>query len=154
MLIMVLGRKLALACVFALLERGMKDIIIVGRTPDHLQSILDFFSSPDVSGISWPERNKPTHKPSLLINATPLGLPGTAPFQFDFEKVKPGAVVYDLVYGRRETAFVKAAIKAGLKTIDGLGMLIFQAIPAFEAWFGKRPAHSREVYDMLATKAE
>jgi len=150
---MVLGTGgAARACIFALLERGA-NVIIAGRSPDHLQGILDFFSSPRLSGIPWAEIKAFTEGASLLVNATSLGMQGNEPLGFDFEKTADETIVYDLVYRGEETTFLKSANLAGLKTINGLGMLIFQAIPSFEAWFGKRPAYSREIYDMLAAKA-
>jgi shikimate dehydrogenase len=86
---------------------------------------------------------------SLLVNATSLGLLGKGTPKLDFNALANDTIVYDLVYTPPETEFLKTARKAGLKTIDGLGMLIRQAIPAFEAWFGVRPDYDDELYGML-----
>ena len=80
---------------------------------------------------------------ALLVNATPENP------KVDFSLLPKEAVVYDLVYTPRETGFLEAAKNANLKTVDGLGMLIRQAIPAFEVWFGVRPEFDAGIYEML-----
>ena len=88
----------------------------------------------------------------LVHQTTPLGLPGFGPVKFDLKVLKENALVYDLVYGREKTDFLKAAQARGLKTVDGLGMLVFQAIPAFEVWFGKRPVMEKNLLNLLRNK--
>jgi len=151
--IMVLGTGgAARACIFALLERGAREIIVAGRTENHLNRMINFFSSPTLRGIPWNGINTSTGGISLLVNATSLDLLGKGALWFDFNTLVQDTIVYDLVYTPPETEFLKAARKAGLKTIDGLGMLIHQAIPAFEAWFGIRPDYDDEIYGMLAQR--
>ncbi len=148
--IMVLGTGgAARACIFALLERGAGEIIVAGRTESYLNRLINFFSSPTLRGIPWNGINTSMGGISLLVNATSLGLLGKGALWFDFNTLAQNTIVYDLVYTPPETEFLKAARKAGLKTIDGLGMLIRQAIPAFEAWFGVRPDYDDEIYGML-----
>ena len=84
-----------------------------------------------------------------MVNATSSDLLEAGALQFDFNTLAQDSIVYDLAYNPPETKFLKAARKAGLGTIDGLGMLIYQAIPAFEAWFGIRPDYDNKIYDML-----
>ena len=148
--IMILGTGgAARACIFALLDKGVREIIVAGRTESHLKGLINFFSNPILRDISWEGINTSGKGVSLLVNATSVGLLGKEALQFDFSTLAQDAIVYDLVYNPPETEFLKAARKAGLKTIDGLGMLIYQAIPAFEAWFGVRPDYDNKIYDML-----
>lgn len=147
---MILGTGgAARACIFALLDKGVREIIVAGRNEGHLKGLINFFSNPILRDISWEGINTSGKGVSLLVNATTVGLLGKEALQFDFSTLAQDTIVYDLVYNPPETEFLKAARKAGLKTIDGLGMLIYQAIPAFEAWFGVRPDYDNKIYDML-----
>jgi shikimate dehydrogenase len=76
----------------------------------------------------------------LLVNATTLGMAGQPPLEIDLAPMQEGAVVYDIVYVPLETPLLAAARARGLRTVDGLGMLLHQAVPAFERWFGLRPS--------------
>ncbi|MCH8171997.1 MAG: shikimate dehydrogenase [Proteobacteria bacterium] len=147
---MVLGTGgAARACIFALLDKGAGKIIVAGRTESHLRGLMNFFSNSILRDISWSGINTSGKGVSLLVNATSSDLSGAGALQFDFSTLAQDSIVYDLVYNPPETEFLKAARKTGLKTIDGLGMLIYQAIPAFEAWFGVRPDYDNKIYDML-----
>ena len=75
----------------------------------------------------------------LLINTTSLGMSGQAPLEIDVAPLPAGAVVTDIVYAPLETGLLAAARSRGLVTVDGLGMLLHQAVPGFERWFGRRP---------------
>lgn len=110
---------------------------------------MNFFSNSILRDISWSGINTSGKGVSLLVNATSSDLSGAGALQFDLSTLAQDSIVYDLAYNSPETEFLKAARKAGLKTIDGLGMLIYQAIPAFEAWFGVRPDYDNKIYDML-----
>jgi shikimate dehydrogenase len=99
-----------------------------------------------LTGPDWSEA--PRHI-RALINATSGGMRGAAPLVFSLEALPPDAVVCDLVYNPVETELLKAARRRGHPTIDGLGMLIHQAVPAFEAFFGTRPAISEGLRQSL-----
>ena len=86
----------------------------------------------------------------LIINTTSLGMNGKGQIDFDFDAVAPEAVVSDIVYVPLETGFLRTARAAGLRTVDGLGMLLHQAVPGFEKWFGVRPAVTEELYQIVA----
>ena len=75
----------------------------------------------------------------LVVNASPLGMTGQPPLQFDFSHAPPGALAYDIVTSPLDTPFLQDARKAGLPTVDGLAMLIGQAAYAFEHFFGQKP---------------
>jgi shikimate dehydrogenase len=81
----------------------------------------------------------------LLVNTTSLGMKGQPPLDIDVVRLPNDAVVADLVYVPLETALLKAAKARGLKTADGLGMLLHQAVRGFELWFGKRPQVTPEL---------
>jgi shikimate dehydrogenase len=74
----------------------------------------------------------------LVVNATPIGM-GTDDIPVDIAQLKPGAVVFDMVYGRTETRFVRSAREAGHSSVDGLRMLLHQGVAAFTLWFGDEP---------------
>lgn len=137
------------AVVYALLRAGQKEIMISGRNLDKTRALIDLFNVADLKPVPWGGREKDSDEISLLLNTTPLGLPGFGPVDFDLTRLDQDAIVYDLVYGREKTDFLKKANALGLKTVDGLGMLIFQAIPAFETWFGKRPAFDKNLLKLL-----
>ena len=75
----------------------------------------------------------------LLVNTTSLGMEGQPPLAIDLGPLRAEALVTDLVYVPLETPLIAAARARGLRTVDGLGMLLHQAVPGFEKWFGKRP---------------
>lgn len=75
----------------------------------------------------------------LIINTTTLGMKGQPDLDWPLERAKPGAIVYDAVYAPLETTLLSKARARGLRTVDGLGMLIHQGALAFEIWFGVKP---------------
>ena len=85
----------------------------------------------------------------LLVNTTVLGMLGTSAMTIDLVPLKPGATVYDIVYVPLETAFLAAARKRGHRTVDGLGMLLHQAVPGFTRWFGAVPTVTPELRALI-----
>ena len=75
----------------------------------------------------------------LVVNTTSIGMHGSRFETFDLGLLNPGTIVTDIVYVPLETPLLAEARARGLKTVDGLGMLLHQAVPGFEAWFGVRP---------------
>ena len=75
----------------------------------------------------------------LLVNTTTLGMTGHPPLEFDVSPLPGDATVYDIVYTPLRTPLLDQADRRGLATVDGLGMLLHQAVPGFELWFGVRP---------------
>jgi shikimate dehydrogenase len=86
----------------------------------------------------------------LLDNTTSLGMVGQPPLSIDLAALKPAAIVYDVVYVPLETELLKAAKARGLRTVDGLGMLLHQAVEGFRHWFGRTPEVTRDLRDLLA----
>jgi shikimate dehydrogenase len=85
----------------------------------------------------------------LLVNTTSLGMLGKPPLEIDLAPLKPGAVVYDVVYVPLETGLLKAAKAKGHRTVDGLGMLLHQAVEGFRHWFGTTPEVTAELRALL-----
>ncbi|MCE5301313.1 MAG: shikimate dehydrogenase [Spirochaetia bacterium] len=86
------------------------------------------------------EKDAVIARADFIINCTSVGMHGDS-MAYDIEKLKKGAVAYDIIYNPAETAFLKRAKKLGARTINGLDMLILQGIEAFAIWTGKRPSH-------------
>jgi shikimate dehydrogenase len=137
----------ARAAIHGLLDRGFR-ITIVNRTPAHAQALATHFGD----GVQVGGRaNLPRllAGADLLVNATSLGMLGKPPQEIDLAPLKPGAVVHDVVYVPLETGLLKAAAARGHRTVDGLGMLLHQAVAGFARWFGVRPTVTAELRSLL-----
>jgi shikimate dehydrogenase len=134
----------ARAVVFGLVERGIKRIHLVNRTVERAQSLADQFGA-SVDPSAWDNIDALLPRAGLLVNTTSLGMHGQPALQIDVDRLPPQAVVNDLVYVPLETPLLKAAKARGLKTADGLGMLLRQAVGGFELWFGQRPEVTSEL---------
>ena len=126
------------AVVFGLIERGIKRVHLANRTMERAQALADQFGAA-VRPISWDEVDNVLPHAGLLVNTTSLGMHGQPALDVDVGLLSREAIVADLVYVPLETALLKAARARGLKTADGLGMLLHQAVRGFELWFGQRP---------------
>jgi len=123
------------------LSRGFKKVAIVNRTVSRAQDLATHFG-PRVSAYGWDAAQKLVSDAGLIVNTTSLGMSGhdeQEVFPLDLGKASRKAVATDIVYVPLKTPFLKKAEEAGLVTVDGLGMLLHQAVPGFERWFGKRP---------------
>lgn len=128
----------ARAVIHALKQRGIKDIRIVNRTLARAQELRDSFGN-GISAHSPAETGELLGDAGLLVNTTSLGMEGSGELQVDTALLPRSAIVTDIVYAPLETPLLAAARQNGLKTVDGLGMLLHQAVPGFERWFGRRP---------------
>lgn len=128
----------ARAVVHALKQRGIKDIRIVNRTLDRARELSDRFGS-GVSAHSLGAARDLLSDAGLLVNTTALGMHGNEGLPADPALLPDEATVTDIVYVPLETPLLAAARARGLKVVDGLGMLLHQAVPGFEHWFGRRP---------------
>ena len=90
----------------------------------------------------------------LLVNTTSLGMHGNEQLPADPQRLPDGAIVTDIVYVPLETPLLAAARRRGLKTVDGLGMLLHQAAPGFERWFGVRPQVTEELRALVIADME
>jgi shikimate dehydrogenase len=132
------------AVVFGLIERGIKRVHLANRTMERARALADQFGN-SVQAIAWDAINEVLPRAGLLVNTTSLGMHGQPPLELDVGLLPSSAIVADLVYVPLETALLKAARERGLKTADGLGMLLHQAVRGFELWFGQRPQVTPEL---------
>jgi len=138
----------ARAVVFGLIERGIKRVHLVNRTIERARALGDQFGA-NVDPVSWNAIRDLLPRAGLLVNTTSLGMHGEPPLELDIALLPPHAVVADLVYVPLRTPLLSAARARGLKTADGLGMLLHQAVRGFELWFGQRPAVTSELRDLV-----
>jgi shikimate dehydrogenase len=138
----------ARAVVFGLIERGIKRVHLANRTLERARALADQFGA-SVDPVSWDTIGDLLPRAELLINTTSLGMQGQPPLEADVSLLPPHAVVADLVYVPLRTPLLSAARARGLKTADGLGMLLHQAVRGFELWFGQRPEVTSELRDLV-----
>jgi shikimate dehydrogenase len=132
------------AVVFGLIERGIKRVHLANRTVERARALADQFGA-TVDPISWQAIGEVLPRAGLLVNTTSLGMHGQGALEIDVGRLPPQAVVADLVYVPLETPLLAAAKARGLKTADGLGMLLHQAVRGFELWFYQRPRVTSEL---------
>jgi shikimate dehydrogenase len=95
--------------------------------------------------MKWGEWKRAFDEAGLLVNTTSLGMVGKPALEFDLDNLPRAAAVADIVYNPLQTALLKAASERGHRTMDGLGMLMHQAVPAFAGWFGITPSVTPEL---------
>ncbi len=110
-------------------------VVLTNRTRARAEEIASIACA-DV--VDWTSRNTALREADLVINATSLGMTGQPPLDLDHDRLKEGAVVIDIVYAPLETPLLKAARARELRAIDGLEMLMRQAVPGYLAWLGTR----------------
>ena len=128
----------ARAVLWALAERGFAPIHVVNRTRDRAEALAARFGSAS-RPAGWDALPDLLGRARVLVNATSLGMEGQPPLDLDLTGLPEGCVVTDIVYVPLETGLLAAARRRGLRTVDGLGMLLHQAAPGFEHWFGRKP---------------
>ena len=150
--VLVLGAGgAARAILHGLIEAGAAKILLANRTGDRAKALAKSFG-PRVSVVRWEYRNQAHAGCGLLINATSLGMTGKAPLDIDLSTLPEDALVADIVYSPLETKLLAAAKGRGNRVVDGLGMLLYQAIPGFERWFGLRPEVTPELRAHVAAQ--
>jgi shikimate dehydrogenase len=138
----------ARAVVFGLLDRGIECIHVVNRNFDRAAALQKKFGD-RVHPLRWDEKSGLLAGAGVLVNATSLGMSGQPPLDINLNPLPLSAVVADIVYAPLETPLLKAARERGLRTVDGLGMLLHQAVGGFERWFGVRPQVTKELRALI-----
>ena len=128
----------ARAIVHAVLEAGAGEVRVFNRTHERADALARHFGS-RVEPFDWSAREDRSREVSLLVNTTSLGMKGSSPLGMDVSRLAADCIVADIVYVPLETPLLAAARARGLATVDGLGMLLHQAVPGFAQWFGVRP---------------
>lgn len=136
------------AIVQALRDRGLAEIHVVNRSVARAQELADRFGRPlRAHGLAaLPELLQGA---GLFVNTSSLGMDGTPAPDLPFAGMRPDALVADIVYVPLKTPFMRQAESVGLATVDGLGMLLHQAVPGFEKWFGRRPEVTPELRNLV-----
>ena len=133
----------ARAVVFALIQRSVGRIYVINRTIERVDALKKKFGA-RVHAARWDETTGLLGGAGLLVNTTTLGMVGQPPLEINL-RCPASLVVADLVYAPLETGLLKLARERGLRTADGLGMLLHQAVRGFERWFGVRPEVTPEL---------
>jgi shikimate dehydrogenase len=128
----------ARAVVFGLIERGIARIQVANRGFERAVALREEFGA-SLAPLRWDEVDDALAGTGLVVNATSLGMVRQAPLAIRLDRLSSDAVVTDLVYAPLETALLRTARERGLRAVDGLGMLLHQAVGGFERWFGVRP---------------
>lgn len=128
----------ARAVLTALLEAGVPEILLSNRTRVRAEALQSEFGT-KITVVDWVQAGNMMDRAHLLVNTTSLGMMGKPPLRVPLDGLKPGTIVNDLVYAPLKTPLLAEAEKKGCVIVDGLGMLLYQAVPAFERWFGQRP---------------
>ncbi|MGL4497137.1 MAG: shikimate dehydrogenase [Beijerinckiaceae bacterium] len=130
---------------FALHARGLKNITLVNRTRARAEAVASPY--PSVTVTDW--QGMALSEADLIINTTSLGMKGQPPLDISLDALKPSCIVSDIIYVPTETDFLRAARQRGLRTRNGLGMLLHQAVPGFARWFGVTPRVTPELRAMI-----
>jgi len=128
----------ARAVIAALVEVGVPEILISNRTKARAEKLKADFGK-RLRVVDWVQAGNILEEAATVINTTSLGMVGKPPLRVPLDGLQKGTLVTDLVYAPLMTHLLNEANEAGCVTVDGLGMLLHQAVPAFERWFGVRP---------------
>ncbi len=136
------------AVLSALLDDGAPRILLANRTKANALTLKSDFGE-KIHVIDWDDVSNNLSDLNLFVNTTSLGMVGKDPMLLDLGRLNPNTLVTDIVYNPLETELLKVAKTAGCRTVDGLGMLIYQGMPGFEKWFGAKPRATDELRDIL-----
>ncbi len=139
----------ARAICVGLLDAGVAEIRIVNRTLARAEALATAVGEP-VRVVAWTGRANAVGDAALVVNTTTLGMTGQPALDLEAASINDDAVVCDIVYAPLQTPLLRAAAGRGLRTVGGLGMLIHQARPGFEAWFGVAPEITDDLRAFLA----
>ncbi len=139
----------ARAIVYGFLEAGVGEIRLFNRSRERAEALAAAFGA-RVRVFDWSEREAKSRSALVLVNTTSLGLKHAGDIGIDFAGFHAATIVSDIVYAPLETAFLQRARLHGLRAVDGLGMLLHQAVPGFQQWFVVRPEVTAELYELVA----
>lgn len=123
---------------YGLKSRGVARILVVNRSPERAAELVAALGHPLEAG-DWAKRDSLVGEADLIVNTTALGMQGKPPLEIDLAALRPGAIVDDIVYVPLKTTLLAEAERRGGVPVDGLGMLLHQAVPGFARWFGVTP---------------
>jgi shikimate dehydrogenase len=120
------------------LDAGVPEILISNRTRIRAEILAEDFGK-RLQVVDWVQVGNVLEEATLTVNTTSLGMVGHPELRVPLDGLRKGSIVTDLVYTPLQTSFLREAEAQGCITVDGLGMLLHQAAPGFERWFGHRP---------------
>ncbi len=126
------------AVIVALIEVGVPEIRVANRTRPRAETLRSDFGAKIVV-VDWVQAGNMLEDAATVVNTTSLGMTGKPDFRVPLDALNPRALVTDLVYSPLQTSLLAEAERMGCTVVDGLGMLLHQAAPGFERWFGHRP---------------
>jgi shikimate dehydrogenase len=134
----------ARAVVSGLMDEGAREIRVLNRSRERAEKLAQDFGAP-VAAHDWSRREEALADAAMVVNCTSLGMHGQPPLDVSLAKLPKSAIVSDIIYIPRETPLLAEARMRGNRTVNGLGMLLNQARPAFKAWFGVSPQVTPEL---------
>jgi shikimate dehydrogenase len=147
----------ARAIIAGLADRGLARVAIVNRTHDRAEAVVRAMArlgGPQLEAVAWDRIEGILPETDLLVNTTSLGMEGQAALEVDVSRLPPHAVVSDVVYVPLRTKLLSDAARHGLRIVDGLGMLLHQAVPGFARWFGVTPRVTPELRARIVADLE
>lgn len=138
----------ARAVVVSLLDIGVPEVRLSNRTRARADALKAEFGA-KISVFEWVQAGNMLEGAKTVVNTTSLGMVGKPELKVPLDALSPEAVVNDLVYAPLRTGLLNRAAEIGCTTIDGLGMLLYQAVPGFERWFDKRPEVDEALRDYV-----
>lgn len=143
--ILILGAGgAARAAIYGLLNENVSAITICNRTIEKAHELQKYFGS-KINVVEYNQKEEVLAATDLVVNTTSLGMVGKHPLEINLSTLKIGGIVHDIVYNPLETELLKQAKDRGYHIITGIGMLLHQAVPGFEHWFGFRPTVDNEL---------
>lgn len=136
------------AVCYALLQMGVPEIRLVNRTAEEPLAIVRDFGGP-IETFDWADRNDILDGVTMAVNVTSQGMDGEPALDIDLAKLPVSALAADIIYTPLETPFLAAARERGNDTLNGLGMLLHQGIPAWRMWFGVEPTVTDELRQLM-----
>ena len=128
----------ARAVLVALIDQGATEIRLCNRSLDKAQALADELGAP-IRAVPWSQRHEALRGAALLVNTTSLGMKGQDPLDLALDPLSVTALVSDIIYVPMQTPLLAQALARGNPVVNGLGMLLHQARPAFASWFGVMP---------------
>lgn len=141
------------AVIQALRDRGFGEVHVLNRTMERAQELADRFG-PRIHAAPLDALTERLSGADLFVNTTSLGMDDSDAIAIDFSAMGPGALVTDIVYVPLITPILAQAKQQGMRVADGLGMLLHQAVPGFEKWFGQRPSVTPELRALVVADME
>lgn len=136
------------AVITALLEAGVPEIYLSNRTRLRAEKLREDFGQ-RIHVIDWVHAGNVLEEANTVVNTSSLGMVGKPELRVPLDGLRPGTLVTDIVYTPLETRLLRIGRELGCTCVDGLGMLLHQAVPGFERWFGKRPVVDQATRDAV-----